>query len=136
MKGGLLPNAIKMPHFHFNFAKHSTTYFGVIEADDNVIHHIKNIDKFYGEFGYTTDMAKAGVLPDEFVWAEYIKDDNAEIFATCLQVHIIEYLTKCSDTFRKQYGTQSKHFIASHALEKETNTYTCAACRLKFFCEP
>ncbi len=126
-------NPKEIPHFHCYFTKRSNTHLGVIEVDGNVIHHIKidNIDDFYAEFGYTMDMSKAGVLPDEFIWTEYIKGANAEIFANCMQVHIIGYLTKYSDTFREQYGTQSGNFVAAHAKEKEGNTLVCAACRLK-----
>lgn len=33
---------------------------------------IEDIKAFYQSLGYTIEMAKAGVLPDEFLWDEYI----------------------------------------------------------------
>lgn len=123
-----------LPHLKYNYANPHHPYFGCIEADGKVIHRVKNMDDFYSSFGYTAAMRKAGVLPDEFVWAEYIKESNAVSFATCMQVHIAEYLIKNSAEFREKYSAQCESFLAAHAVEKLTNTAACAACRTKPFC--
>jgi hypothetical protein len=48
-------------------------------------------------------MANAGILPDEFIWEEYIKDKAASC-AACYQLHIIEYLLKHSAAFFQKFG--------------------------------
>ncbi|MBI3479945.1 MAG: hypothetical protein HY016_06260 [Nitrosomonadales bacterium] len=58
------PMPMGMPHFkYFTNATHRC-----IEVDGEEIHKIENLDAFYNEFGYTTDIGKTGVLPDEFIW--------------------------------------------------------------------
>ncbi len=123
-----------MPHFKYHLTNVSRMNFGCIEVAGEVIHKIDNVDEFYKEFGYTPDIRKAGVLPDEYVWDEYI--NNATVNnAACLQMHIIEYLIKHSESFRRKYGVQCESWIADHAKETVARGVACAACRMESFCE-
>ena len=127
-------NLMTMPYFKYHLTNASRTNIGCIEVEGEVIHKINNTDEFYKTFGYTPEIRKAGVLPDEFIWEEYI--NNAAVHnAACLQVRLVEYLIKHSDMFRRKYGAQSERWIADHAKETVTRGVACAACRMESFCE-
>ena len=121
---------IQMPHFKYLSKNQANKHWRYIEAEGEVIHHIENLDEFYKAFGYTIDKAKAGILPDEFLWEQYIKD-TAVNCATCFQMHIIEYLIKHSVTFRKKYGALCESWIAEHAEARAMNDVLCCACKTK-----
>lgn len=79
-----------------------------------MVHQIENPDEFYGRLGYTQDAAKAGKLPDEFIWEEYVKDASPKR-QSCFQVRMIEYLITYSNAFREKYGARYAYWIAAHA---------------------
>lgn len=122
-----------IPHFKYRFATISNKLVACIESDKKVIHEILNLDEFYSVFGYTQEISQTGVLPDEFIWAEYIKGSSAD-FSSCIQIHIIEYLRKYSDTFQKEYGSQCDSWIAAHNEVMVEKGAACVACRMKLFC--
>ncbi|MGA8865096.1 MAG: hypothetical protein WBM09_01405 [Gallionella sp.] len=123
----------RKPIFTFTPQRTPGGYVTCIEIDGQPIHNIKNLDAFYKEFGYTENIRKAGVLPDEFIWDEYTKGDHS-IYSDCLQVHIIEYLTKNCAPFITEYGDQYQNWFDDHiewVTEKET---FCVTCRARRFC--
>jgi len=124
---------IKIPHFKHCYRDASSKHHEFIEADGELIHKIEDQDEFYKTFGFTIDMAKAGVLPDEFIWEEYIKDSVTK-YTACLQMHIIEYLRKHSDTFTRKYGDQYEDWIAAHAEARTAKGELCFTCKAKSFC--
>jgi len=79
--------------------------------------------------GYTDDMGRAGVLPDEFIWAEFVKD-NSDRSAACLQANIIEYLNKYSDTFRREYGHKYTEWHGICTSDKLRDSADCIDCRM------
>ncbi len=120
----------RKPNFTYTPQRISSGYVTCIEMDGLPIHKIKNLDAFYKEFGYTENIRKNGVLPDEFIWDEYTKGNHS----ACLQMHIIEYLTKNCATFISEYGDQYQNWFDEHiesVTEKET---FCVTCRAKRFC--
>ena len=123
-----------IPHFKYRFVNISSRRIPCIETCGRVIHEIRNLEEFYSLFGYSPEMSKAGVLPDEYIWAEYIKDSSAD-FTPCIQMHIIEYLRKHSIAFNKEYGDQCESWIAEHDKIKTERGIACAACRMKPYCE-
>jgi hypothetical protein len=125
---------ITIPHIKHCTRAGSNKHFGFIEVDGNSIHEIENLDEFYKAFGYSTDIAKAGILPDEFMWDEYIRD-TAVNFNSCFQIHLIEYLFKHSDPFREKYGKQFESWIEAYAETLITDEcMLCATCRMNLFC--
>ena len=120
------------PKFKFNLTNFQATNYRHIEAEGASIHQIVNVNDFYAEFGYTEDIKKSGLMPDEFIWSEYIKEGNSRL--NCLQMHIVEYLNKHSELFRKQYGDLYEQWRADHEIERAKATELCAACKLKKFC--
>jgi hypothetical protein len=123
---------MKIPNIKYH-AKGRSSQLGFIEIDGKCVHKIKDIDAFYKEFGYTAEMAMAGILPEEFIWQKYIKDNQTK-YTHCLQIHLIEYLKKHSDAFRKQNGAQSDAWIAAHAKTGTTENEICFTCRMQPTC--
>ena len=119
---------IKIPHFKYRSKKTSNNNYGCIELGEEVIHEIRNLDEFHKALGYTVDMAKAGILPDEYIWEKYIKDTETRCH-TCFQLHIIEYLLKHSATFREKYKTKSEEWIGVQAVAKLCVGIVCPACK-------
>ena len=124
----------KIPHFKHVTRGGSKKHIGFIETDGEIIHEIENIEKFYKAFGYTQDIAKAGVLPDEFIWDEYIKGSSGK-YSACLQMHILKYLNKHSKKFRKKYSDRYISWMLAHAEERTSSGDLCFTCRLKPYCE-
>jgi hypothetical protein len=103
----------------------------IVADDDNVIYKIDNLNEFYKAFGYTTEIAKTGLVADEFIWENYVKG-SAD---ACLQMHIVKYLNKHSAKFRELYGVQYESHVNSHVVTCETINTKCYACKHKPFCE-
>jgi hypothetical protein len=119
-----------IPLFRYRTRQSADTKFGFIEAEGEVVHSIENLNEFHKAFGYTRDMANAGILPDEFIWEEYIKD-KAESCAACYQLHIIEYLLKHSVAFFQKFGERYDDWIAAHAEAKAASGNLCVVCKAK-----
>jgi hypothetical protein len=92
-----------IPFFKYRNPTAANRYVACIEFQGEVIHQILNPEEFYATLGYTQEMNKAGVLPEEFIWDEYIRDSTASSLAR-YQMQIIKYLEKHSDTFRNKFG--------------------------------
>jgi hypothetical protein len=119
-----------IPHFQYSIRGDHNNY-GYIVADGELIHWIKNLGEFYKALGYLPSMAMEGIMPDEFIWDKYIKVGAANS-TTCMQMNIIEYLSKYSDNFRKKYSDRYKSWIATDA--KPENNDSCFSCDMKPFC--
>jgi hypothetical protein len=92
-----------MPLFSYSLSKPNQREFGCITSADEIFHRIGDVEEFYATLGYTQEMRKQGVIPDEFIWERYTRD-GAVMSATCVQAHIATYLHKHSHKFRGQYG--------------------------------
>ncbi|MEJ1958509.1 MAG: hypothetical protein WDM70_02830 [Nitrosomonadales bacterium] len=121
---------MSFPHFQFNLSSPYNSGNGYITLGDEKIYHIKDSNEFYRSLGYTDEMMKAGVLPEEFIWSEYRRDDRIKS-DVCLQVKIIEYLTKHSATFKEQYAVQCENWLA-HCVEKRiSGASQCNVCNMR-----
>jgi hypothetical protein len=123
----------RIPNFTYSSPKASDRYTACIEMDGQPFHKIKNLDVFYQELGYTPEIRKAGLLPDEFIWEKYIKGDPST-FAGCLQMHIVEYLAKNSITFINEFGYQYQTWFEEHVEAVTEKNILCVTCRIKSFC--
>ncbi len=122
---------IQLPRFKYRSKDPDNKHYGCIELGGEVVHKIENLDEFHKAFGYTPDLAKAGILPDEFIWEEYIRD-SAKNCNTCFQMHIIEYLIKHSASFRKKYEEQCEEWINAFAETRlACGGSVCPACKNK-----
>lgn len=119
-----------MPHFRYRFVNILNRRVPCIEAGGKIVHEISSLEEFYGMFGYTPETSRSGILPDEFIWAEYINNPDAD-FSLCIQMHIAEYLRKHSEAFNKEYGDRWESWVAAHAELREKRGAACPACREK-----
>jgi hypothetical protein len=90
------------------------------------------LNEFYAAFGYTKEINKTGILPEEFIWEEYIKDGASH--TECMQTHLIEYLNIHSGKFRSKYGDRCDEWITAHAKTRNEKSDLCFTCRMKPFC--
>ena len=125
----------KIPHLVYQLPALYNKQCGAIKLQGKVIHEIGNIDEFYKALGYTPEMAKKRILPDEFIWDRYFRFNDRNC-ASCNQLHIIEYLLKHSVTFVKQYGHECDDWIAEHAEARAACNVTECADREINFTEP
>jgi len=91
------------------------------------IHHIENTHEFYKALGYTDEIMESGLLPEEFIWYEYHKD-NSEKSEACLQAKIIEYLLKHSEKFKKESANEVQHWFGSCVDKKFGKLTECIDC--------
>ena len=92
---------------------------------NDLIHKILPMDEFYKEFGYTLALAKAGILPEEFMWETFFRHSGRNCDA-CYQLHMIEYLLKFADDFAKKYGHECDNWITAHAEARAACKFECA----------
>ena len=115
------------PHFQYHLSSPSNPKHGYITLGDEKLHRIDKIDEFYHNLGYTDDIRKSGLLPDEFVWFEYHKD-NCKKSKACLQVKIVEYLSKHSTLFKEKYAGQYKNWLDNCHQMANKDAGTCIGC--------
>ncbi len=118
-----------IPHFKYHYVDISGRRLLRIEAEGKIFHEVENLNEFYQVFGYRIDPAQQpDLLPDEFIWAEYVNDPKSDL-SSCIQVHIIEYLNTHSDCFRKEFGGHFERWMANHANIRAKQGKSCIACR-------
>jgi hypothetical protein len=128
---------LQIPHFNYYAKRVSSKSLWCFEADGEVVYETSNtedLDKFYRVFGYTREMGMAGILPEEFIWTEYIKGEATAKYTACYQMHIIEYLKNHSAKFRNLYGVECEKWLVAHAEAKVAEDALCVACKMKPFC--
>jgi hypothetical protein len=120
-------NKVSFPRFHFNLSSPSTPAFGYVTLGDEKIHHIDNVHEFYRALGHTDEMRLKGILAEEFVWTEYHKDES-KYSEICLQVRIIQYLSRHSATFIEKYAAQCDSWLAACLKRCISNSPGCMSC--------
>ena len=121
------------PRFTYDIRIKYGMHEASIRADGQLIHVIENVNTFYETFGYNQEVARNGILPDEYLWEEYIHKPVAELSA-CFQMLIVKYLKAHSDIFNRLYGNEIEHWIAAHAELRPESGVLCVACKMKPFC--
>lgn len=121
----------EIPHFKYKRISLRSKQIGCIVFGKEIMLKItsmnsdNSMDEFYKEFGYTLEMAKNGVLPEEFIWETYFRHPDRNCDA-CYQLHMIEYLLKHADEFAKKYGHECDNWIAAHAEARAACQSGCA----------
>ena len=127
---------IQIPHFKYYSKDPAHRHLGFIKLEKDVIYWIDDLDDFYQAFGYSKDMREWGVLPDDFMWEEYLCDTKGQ-YSACFQMHIIEYLLKHSPSFVNEFGRQCDVWIAAYNKDVCANSQVCRTCiatRTKKYC--
>lgn len=125
-----MPDKNPVPHLKYRSKDPANKHLGVVEIDEAEKYWIDDLEHFYEAFGYSNDMRKWGVLPDEFIWQEYLSD-SANGSSTCFQLHLIEYLIKHSSSFLKMHENQYNDWIAALAEARSASGKDCCACNAR-----
>jgi len=104
------PRVPSIPRFQYHLSSRSNTHYGWITADEEKVDRIGDLNGFYRALGYTEEAGRRGLLPDEFIWFEYIKD-HCSSSESQLQAKIIEYLNTHSPAFREKFGHQCEGWL-------------------------
>lgn len=118
-----------LPHINYRMRDPANRHFGFIEIDAVEKYWIDNLEEFYEAFGYSKEMRKQGIMPDEFIWEEYIKDTKKH--TDCYRFHILEYLFQHSESFRQRHLADYEHWIAEHASTMKKSGEHCCTCKCK-----
>ena len=86
---------------------------GYIEVGNENNYRIANIDTFYCMLGYTVEVAKKRILPDEFIWDTFLKHTHLNCYS-CYQLRIIQDLLKHEPSFLMKFGQQCDEWISVH----------------------
>lgn len=122
-----------LPDITYNLYNPANEMYRYIEVNGEVVHWIEDPDKFYEIFGFTQDMRRAGVLPEEFIWGEY-RNNRKFDFTACMQIQIIEYLRMHSHKFLQKYGSQCEKCLAALAQMRASTDSVCPTCKMKPVC--
>lgn len=116
----------KIPDFNY-LSNHQHEHFRCIVYDGVVMHRISNFDEFFKALGYSEDINATGVLPDEFVWDRYFRD-NAAKSRQCLQTLITSYLYNHSERFRDEFGSEYADMLGKCISDKIDGSDHCVNC--------
>lgn len=122
-----------LPKITYNLSNPLNDRYRSIEVNGEVIHWIEDTDNFYKIFGYSADMRKADVLPNEFIWNEYTNNVQYD-FTACKLIQIIEYLRIHSHKFLHKYGKECEEWLATLVKLRVAKSEVCAACKMKSGC--
>lgn len=122
-----------IPFLTYSFPRPSNNNCGCIVADGQITYPINDMCEFYEAVGYTHEMQKQGVLPEEFIWEEYAKDSSPYLSA-CFQKHLIVFMLNNSPSFKEKYGVNCASWIVEHANERVVSRSFCNKCRLQLYC--
>jgi len=116
------------PTFQYNLQNPNSSNFGYITLGDEKVHYISDPKQFYEALGYTDARRYSGVLPEEFIWEAFFKD-NREQCSLCLQLKIFGYVSKHSKIFRTIYAVDSLSLI-ENCMQKLSGNAECMVCKL------
>lgn len=122
-----------IPGFLFHLSDPCSEKYRGIEVNGEIIHWIEDTERFVGIFGFTQDMRKAGVSPEQFIKREY--GDHREFdFTACIQTQIIEYLRVHSKKFIQKHGNQCERWLSKLAKMRTSKEEVCMRCKIRPYC--
>jgi hypothetical protein len=118
---------INIPNFSYGPRDAKKNY--VIELEGEVIHRIENMEEFFAALGYSPEISKEGILPDEFIWERFVRDAEAKC-RQCLNFHIFRYLHQHSVRFNELYQANLEQWPAILAMSNLCGQAHCKACKI------
>jgi len=115
--------------FKYTLSAQNNPDNGYITLGGNKVHQIYNEREFYKALGYTEGVSVLGVLPEEFVWDEYRKD-NGNKSHLCLQAKIIEFLLNNSLLFAIHFSERFGQCVGSCSDFPRHQKLNCTYCLL------
>ncbi len=116
-----------IPHFQYTLGSPSNLNNGYITLGEEKIHRISDVDEFYEALGYTEEIKKSGLFPEEFIWEEYRKDGSRKN-RSCFQIKITQYLNMHSATYKEKYAVQFESWLANCMEKWPGNSAECKNC--------
>jgi hypothetical protein len=101
--------------------------YGYIMLGNEKVHHISDADEFYKALGYNDEVRKTGLMPEEYIWERYHRDESVKS-EVCLQAKIIEYLNLHSPSFKNNYAIECEHMLESCKQKKANKSNECSGC--------
>lgn len=92
------------PIFRFQLVHAGQKNYQHITVGNEPVHLISDVEHFCRWLGFTEDHRRSGLFFDEFIWAEYTKD-NARQSPEALQDRIVEYLKNHCHDFCQKFPT-------------------------------
>lgn len=123
----ILNRPMEIPDFSYDASNFNHENFGCITVNKWPYHRISDFDEFYSALGYSDDIRAAGMLPDEFIWDRYIRN-NATKTSQCFQSKIRAYLNNHSERFREEYGSKFANMIGKCISAKIDGSDLCLDC--------
>lgn len=99
------PTVPSIPHLRYHLSTPYSSLYGWITAGGEKVHRVANYDEFYRALGYTEEIRRTGLAPDEFLWERYTRD-GAVKSEQCLQSQIATYLNMHSAKFKAELGRE------------------------------
>ena len=119
-----------LPNFEYELSHYSDKKYGCIFVGSEIVYRIQDLMGFYKTLGYTDELNHKGILPEEFIWSEYRKDD-ANKSLDCLQAKIITYLCNNSIEFNFKCPISLGNWVGSCASEMINDSKGCELCGKK-----
>jgi hypothetical protein len=98
-----------------------------IVANGYCYHRIDDLNAFYVALGYTIEMNRSGLLPEEFIWETYLRN-GAPGREQCIQCRVMAYLHAYSEKFRNEYGNQYTSLLDQLKSDIPTQMAMCDEC--------
>jgi hypothetical protein len=114
-------------HITFNCNNYTLPNFRYVEVDGEAVHRISDIKQFYEALGYSDEINKQGILHDEFIWDEYLKDGSSKC-DHCLKAKLVEYLKTHSMKFVEKYGSEIDQCLSICPESEHQGTVCRAQC--------
>lgn len=89
----------------FNCSNYHLPNFKSIEVNGEAIHQIVDVMTFYEALGYTREIQSSGMMPEEFIWEEYVRHGSRKSIG-CLNAKLTEYLKLHSAAFVEKFGNE------------------------------
>jgi len=99
------PTIPSIPRLQYHLSSPSTSLYGWITAGGERVHRVANFDEFYRALGYTEEVSRTGLAPEEFLWERY-RRDGAVKSEQCIQSLIAAYLNEHSAKFKAEFGRE------------------------------
>ena len=116
-----------LPYFKYTLSSPHNPDNGFITIAGNKVHQICDEREFYTVLGYTDRLSNSGVLPEEYVWSEYRKD-NSNQSPMCLQARIMEYLLNNSLIFATNFSERFGRYIGGCLELPRQQNLNCTYC--------
>ncbi len=118
-------------YFQINLTSPSCFCYGFITLDGNKVFRIIDIPGFYAALGFTAEIRREGIYEEEYLWREFRRKDHSNKSIICLQLKIIDYISRHSATFKEEYAEQCAYWIDCCNEHRLIESPMCIGCKME-----